>query len=199
MATLHVNEQRLSQVSRWGVFGFRSLMVAAALSLGACASYPPAVRHAPPATPPPSTQVYFFPTKGQSPAQQDRDRYECYGWASQQTGFDPSLPRLPPHQRLEVVPQPAIGHDTASGAFTGAVLGAVVSRPGRSGEGAVIGAIAGTILGAASDSARQEHAERLQERYDRRASQAAAHTEQQASAYRRAMGACLEGRGYTVR
>ena len=199
MATTHVNEQRPSQVSRWGVFGFRSLMVAAALSLGACASYQPVVRHAPPATPPPSTQVYFYPTKGQSPAQQDRDRYECYSWASQQTGFDPSQPQLPPHQRLEVVPQPPIGHDAASGAFTGAVLGAVVSHPGRSGQGAVIGAIAGTILGAASDAARQEHAERLQEGYDRRTSQASAYTEQQASAYRRAMGACLEGRGYTVR
>jgi hypothetical protein len=143
--------------------------------------------------------VYFYPTKGQSLAQQDRDRYECYSWASKQSGFDPSLPQLPPHQQLEVVPQPPIGHDTASGAVTGAVLGAVVSRPGRTGEGAVIGAIAGTILGAASDSARQEQAERLQERYDRRGSQAAAYTEQQASAYRRAMGACLEGRGYTVR
>ncbi len=198
MATIRVSEQHPSQVSRWGVLGFRSLIVVTALSIGACASYPPAVRHAPPPTPPPPTQVYFYPTKGQNPAQQDRDRYECYIWASQQTGFDPSLPQLPPHQRMEVVPQPPIGHDTASGAFTGAVLGAVVSRPGRSGEGAVIGAIAGTILGAASDSARQEQAERLQERYDQRGSQAAAHTEQQASAYRRAMGACLEGRGYTV-
>lgn len=198
MATIPVNEQRPSQVSRWGVFGFRSLAIVTALSLGACASYPPAVRRAPPTTPPPSTQVYFYPTKGQSPAQQDRDRYECYSWASKQTGFDPSQPQLPPHQRLEVVPQPPIGHDAASGAFTGAVLGAVVSHPGRSAEGAVIGAIAGTLLGAASDAARQEQAERLQEGYDRRASQAAAYTEQQASAYRRAMGACLEGRGYTV-
>lgn len=188
-----------SQFSRRRALGFRTLLIVSTLSLGACASHPPAVRSAPAAAPPPSTQVYFYPTKGQSPAQQDRDRYECYSWASKQTQFDPSQPQLPPHQRLEVVPQPPIGHDTVSGAFTGAVLGAAVSHHGRSAEGAVIGAIAGTLLGAASDAARQEQAERIQERHDRRAAHAAAHTEQQASAYRRAMGACLEGRGYTVR
>lgn len=198
MATIDMNEQLSTRVSRRGVFGFRLLAVAAALTLGACASRPPAVRSAPPAEPPPSTQVYFYPTQGQSPAQQDRDRYECYSWASQQTGFDPSLPQLPPHQRVEVVSQPPVGQSAASGAVTGAFLGAAVSHPRHSFEGALFGAIAGTILGAASDAARQDQAARVQESYDRRAAQVAARTEQQASAYRRAMGACLEGRGYTV-
>jgi Glycine zipper 2TM domain len=198
MATINMNEQLSNRVSRRGIFGFRSLAVVAALTLGACATQPPVVRSAPPAEPLPSTQVYFYPTKGQSPAQQDRDRYECYSWASQQTGFDPSQPQLPPHQRVEVVPQPPVGQSTASGAVTGAFLGAVVSHPSRSLEGALFGAIAGTIIGAASDVARQNQATRLQEEYDRRTAQAAARTEQQASAYRRAMGTCLEGRGYTV-
>ena len=48
----------------------------------------------PPAAPPPP-QVYFYPTQGQSPQQQDRDRFECYNWAVQQTGFDPGR-QLPP-------------------------------------------------------------------------------------------------------
>src|SRR5258708_40123507 len=34
--------------------------------------------------------LYVYPTKGQSQAQQDKDRYECHTWAVQQTGFDPS-------------------------------------------------------------------------------------------------------------
>ena len=198
IATTGMNEQLSTRVWHRGVFGFRWIAVAAALTLGACASRPPAVHTAPPAESPPSTQVYFYPTQGQSPAQQDRDRYECYSWASQQTGFDPSLPQLPPHQRVEVVPQPPVGQNAAAGAVTGAFLGAAVSRPNRSFEGALFGAIAGTILGATSDAARQDQAARVQEGYDRRAAQTAARTEQQAAAYRRAMGACLEGRGYTV-
>ena len=31
----------------------------------------------------------IYPAKGQSPAQQDKDRFECYEWARAQSGFDP--------------------------------------------------------------------------------------------------------------
>jgi hypothetical protein len=176
----------------------RLLAVAATLALGACAT-PPRVVARPVDAPPPPTQVYFYPLKGQSAAQQDRDRYECYLWAKKQTGLEPSEPQLAPHQRLEVVPIPPPGHDTAASAATGAVLGAIVSRPGRTGEGAAVGAVLGAIIGAASDTARQEQAERIQERYDRRDTLRTARVEQQADSYRRAMAACLEGRGYSVR
>jgi len=200
MQTTTTGARRARLISPRGVLGFRLLLAAAAtLALAACASAPRPVVRSADTPPPPSTQVYFYPTKGQSAAQQDRDRYECYIWATRQSGFDPSLPQLAPHQRVEVVPQPPPGHDTAAGAFTGAVLGAVVAPYGKSGGGAAIGAVLGAIVGASSDTARQEQTERIQERYDRRAAQGAAYAEQQASAYRRAMGACLEGRGYTVR
>nr|WP_238935258.1 DUF6515 family protein [Pseudomonas typographi] len=33
--------------------------------------------------------VAIYPANGQSPAQLERDRYECQQWASQQSGFDP--------------------------------------------------------------------------------------------------------------
>jgi hypothetical protein len=172
-----------------------------ALILAACVTSPQAASEQAGVTPPlpPSTQVYFYPTSGQGAAQQDRDRYECYLWAKKQTGFDPSSPQLAPHQRLEVKPMPPTGQDTAVGAVTGAVLGAAVSSPGRSAEGAAVGAVAGAIIGAASDAERQEQAERVQQGYDQRAVQHAARIEQQASSYRRAMAACLQGRGYSVR
>ena len=62
----------------------------------------------------------------------------------------------------------------------------------------VVGAVAGAIIGAASDASRQEQAERIQERYERRDAQSIAEIERRAADYRRAMAACLEGRGYTV-
>lgn len=164
----------------------------AALALSGCASTPPP----PAAPPPPYVEVYFYPTRGQSAAQQDRDRYECYLWARRQTGFDPSVPQLAPHQRLRVAPEPPPGHDTAAGAVTGAVLGAVVAPPDRTVEGAAVGAVAGAMVGAASDAARQQQAEQLEQRYQR---QTATRVELQARNYRRALSACLEGRGYRVR
>lgn len=177
------------------------LLFVAGLSIVGCASTS-AQQHAssaPAPTPPPVAQVYFYPTAGQSPAQQDRDRYECYLWAVKQTGFDPSQPQLSPHQRVEVVPMPAPGHDTAVGAVTGAVIGAAVSRPHDALGGAVVGAAAGAIIGAASDTARQQQAERIQRTYEQRDAQRAASIEEQVQNYRRAMTACLAGRGYSVR
>ena len=171
--------------------------LAAALMLGACATTPPPPQPAP-QPPPPPVQVYFYPAKGQSAAQQDRDRYECYRWAVKQSGFDPSAPQLAPHQRIQVTPSPAPGTSTAIGAATGALLGAVVSPPARAAEGAAVGAITGAVIGSASDAARQEQAEQAQRRIDQSEAQRQARLEQQAAKYRRAMTACLEGRGYTV-
>lgn len=158
----------------------------------------PVREEAPPPPPQPSTQIFFYPTKGQSADQQSRDRYECYLWSVKQTGFDPSLPQVAPHLRVDVVPVPPPGHDTVAGAITGAVVGASVVRPRNAGEGAVVGAVAGAVLGAASDSARQEEADRIQRRYDQRDAEINARLEEKSSAYRRAMSACLEGRGYAI-
>jgi len=34
--------------------------------------------------------VFVYPNRGQSTEQTSKDRYECYLWAVDQTGFDPS-------------------------------------------------------------------------------------------------------------
>lgn len=194
---------RTSQSAEWHRVGILLLVMGLLVSLVGCASshkervvyQDTAAVH----TSPPPTRVYFYPTAGQDAAQQDRDRYECHVWAVRQSGFDPSLPLPAQAPRVEVMPSPAPGHDTALGAVTGAVLGAAVGSPYRTGEGAVIGAVAGTMIGASSDATRQEQAAVMQERYSRREGQWADQLERRALDYRRAMGACLEGRGYAVR
>ena len=140
----------------------------------------------------------FYPTAGQSTAQQSRDRYDCYVWAVKQSGFDPSRTSLALPQRVSVQPVPPKGTSTAVGAVTGAAVGAAVSGRHNEGEGAIIGAVAGAVLGAASDASRTAQAQQVQERYDRRDATRAAALEEQAGSYRRAMSACLAGRGYTV-
>jgi Family of unknown function (DUF6515) len=39
----------------------------------------------------PSGQLFIYPTKGQSQAQQTQDRNACHSWAAGQTGYDPAL------------------------------------------------------------------------------------------------------------
>jgi len=178
---------------------YLALLLPGMLALSACA--PPMYRVQPSPVPPqaaspqPSVQIYFYPKHGQSREQQDRDRYECYLWAAKQTGYDPGK-AMAPHQRVEVTPATPPGANVASGAVTGAVVGSILSGPRDHGQGMVFGAIAGAMLGAAKDQAQQEQAARMTEQYNARDY---AQVEEQARNYRRAMTACLVGRGYTVK
>jgi hypothetical protein len=146
-----------------------------------------------------AAKVYVYPAKGQTAAQLDRDRYECYVWAVEQTGFDPSDPSLAPHQRVEVIPEPPAGADAVAGAVAGAAIGAAVSSPHDTVKGAVVGAVIGGALGGASDASRVEAARNAQRREDAREAERLARIEVQSNEYRRALSACLEGRGYTVK
>ena len=150
-------------------------------------------------SPPPDSNVYFYPAQGQSAQQQDRDKYECNAWAVQQSGFDPSSPNAPPHLRVLVSAGPPPGAGVAAGAVTGAVVGAAVSRPWEAGQGALIGALAGAAIGGIAESAAAEQARQQQLAASTNAINAqAALLEQKAKNYRRAMSACLDGWGYSV-
>lgn len=179
------------------------LLVGAATALSGCVVQGPP-RAAPPVevapvAPPPEriTEVVAYPAQGQSEQQLDRDRYECHVWAVKQTGFDPSVPGVPPHQRVRVVAGTAPSAVPGS-AFTGAILGAIVSRPRDAGIGALIGAVAGTAVGAASDASRAQATQQVVSNEQARLDAQTSAQESQASGYRRAVGACLSGRGYTV-
>jgi outer membrane lipoprotein SlyB len=182
-----------------------AVIVALALLLSACVEAPPprhrVARAAPPpaepAPPPPTTAVYVYPTGGQSQDQLGRDRYECHLWAVKQSNFDPSVTAITPRQHVEVRPMPPSGSDTVAGAVTGAIIGAVVARD--PGAGAVGGAIVGGAAGAISDSQREQQSRAIQNRYDQRDAARMAQLDGQADNYRRAVTACLEGRGYTVK
>jgi len=192
----HIHKLCVSKVGLW----FLLLMVI--LTLAAC--YPAAYREVPTSGPSPSqkapiTQVYFYPKEGQTTEQQSRDHYECYNWALQQTGFDPSQSSIPPARRVKVVPMPPPGHDTAVLAITGAVLGALIAGPRHAGAGALIGAGSGAVVGAASDATRQQYAQQMEEAYDRRDQALDTQYDGKARDFRRAMTACLEGRGYSVK
>ena len=166
--------------------------------------YPPPYREVPGASPnqsanAPVTQVYFYPKNGQTTEQQSRDHYECYNWAVNQTGFDPSQSTIPPKERVKVVPMPPPGHDSVVMAVAGAVLGALIAGPRHAGAGALIGAGSGAIVGAASDVSREEYAQQMEEAYANGDKALDAQYEAKARDFRRAMSACLEGRGYNVK
>ncbi len=177
--------------------------VASAVLLTGCVEAPPPRPYAPPPPPPdkPVTDIYAYPQNNQSPDQQERDRYECNAWAVKQTGFDPSAPNVPPHDRYRVVAAgPAPGSGTAVGAITGAILGAVVAGPRDAGAGLILGGVAGGLVGTAAEQQQRAQAQEQADAINNaRSSQEMAAIDARASNYRRALSACLEGRGYTVK
>jgi hypothetical protein len=176
----------------WIVLGLATVLVA-------CVTPPPrrtAVAVPPP--PPAQAQIMVYPAHGQSQEQLERDRYECHVWAVQQSGFDPSGPAGPSGQRMVVEPANPPGSGTAIGAIAGAILGAAIAGPRQAGFGAVFGGLTGAAVGTASDANAQAQANYEQARLDSGYNQATAQGAQRASNYRRAIGACLDARGYTT-
>jgi len=141
-----------------------------------------------------SGQMYIYPAKGQDKNKQDEDRFDCHSWAVSQTGFDPSRP--PPaganatSSQGYSPSQPHVVKGAARGAALGAVGGAIT---GDAGKGAAAGAAMGGLAG--GFRRRDERRQQAQQQ------QVNAHNAQQSQqiAYNRAMAACLEGRGYTVK
>jgi len=141
-----------------------------------------------------AAQSYIYPNQGQSPQQEQFDKGQCYSWAVQQTGFDPSNPQVamapPPMQQA---PQGGMFRGAAGGAALGAVGGAI---GGNAGEGAAIGAGVGALFGAMRRSRSMRAEEQAQQSY---MAQQQGAMSQGRSNYERAFGACMAGRGYTVR
>ena len=171
----------------------------ATLLVGCVEAPPPRPVQPPPPPPAPNTQVYAYPLQGQTSEQTDRDRYDCHEWAVKQTQFDPSAPGVPPHDKVLVASGPPPGTNTAIGAVAGAILGAVIAGPRDAGFGAVAGGITGAAIGSSGDAANAEaQHQQMQAMRFQDARQAAA-LDQKAANYRRAISACLEGRGYSVK
>lgn len=178
--------------------------LSALVLLGGCVVAPvgpprQVVRAAPPAVPwsaPAAPPLYFYPTRAQTEPLQDRDRYECYRWAVRETGTDPGMTplRQAPVRMAQAAPVRSDAGDVLGGAATGALVGAALSSPRHAGGNAVLGAIFGAVVGAAAGEARNRAIDGAQARQDAAVARARAPQDN----FRRAMAACMQGRGYTV-
>ncbi|HXA36306.1 MAG TPA: glycine zipper 2TM domain-containing protein [Steroidobacteraceae bacterium] len=164
---------------------------AAMLLLAACVAPPPRT-YAVPAPPP--QRMFVYPANGQSAEQTERDRYECHLWAVQQTGVDPSRADASAYERVVVQPANPPGSGTVAGAIGGAIIGSIIGGPRNAGAGAIIGGATGAVVGSASDANAQAQARETQAQINQNAAAGRA----RGDSYKRAIGACLQGRGYTV-
>jgi hypothetical protein len=86
-----------------------------------------------------SQDLVVYPAKGQSNDQMEKDKFECYSWAKEQTGFDPmAMPQAtapPPKQEAQ---KGGVGRGALRGGAVGLAVGAI---GGDAKRGAAIGAV----------------------------------------------------------
>jgi hypothetical protein len=132
--------------------------------------------------------LFVYAASGQDAAKQAEDENLCYAWARQQSGIDPTVAAAP--VEAAEVPRGDAVKGAAGGAIVGTAIGAIA---GGTGEGAAIGAVAGTAKGRRERKKKKKEAEA-------QAQQATQNQEtQRKDTFKKAWGACLEGRGYSVK
>ena len=140
--------------------------------------------------------VLVYPAKGQSATKQKQDQRECYAWAKDQTGFDPataaavnkdSVAKAAQQQTADATKGAAV-KGAAKGAAAGALVGAAA---GDAGKGAAVGAAAGGVGGRAGKKRAEKQSA------GEAATAATTASTQQVDNFKKAVGTCLTGRGYT--
>jgi len=120
-----------------------------------------------------------YPAKKQTSQQQKKDDGECLAWAKKDTGIDPAAASQPAPQKTG----PAVGGgERVKGAAGGAIIGGIA---GNAGAGAVVGTAVGGVKARQNQKGENEQAQQQQQ--------------QTLNTYYKAYGACMEGRGYTVK
>lgn len=139
-------------------------------------------------------ELIIYPQKGQSQEQMEKDKFECYTWSKQQSGFDPMAPptaSTPPPASQEL--QSSAVKGAARGALVGVAVGAIA---GNAGKGAAIGAASGGLLGGMKRRDEVVSQEKAEQQW---AQQQANEYAAKRNTYNRAYAACMEGRAYTVK
>ena len=135
--------------------------------------------------------LFVYPAQGQSQEQLEQDKYACYQWAKQQTGFDPmQAQQAPPPGTTTGQPGGEVVRGAARGALVGAVVGEIADDD--AGKGAAAGAAGGALIGGMKRRDKAAHQQQAQQ-------QSATQQQQLKTDYDRAYAACLEAKGYTVK
>jgi len=142
-----------------------------------------------------SAEMIIFPANGQSNEQLEKDKFDCYQWAKQQSGFDP----MAPQQTGTAPPSPqarsgGVVKGAARGALVGVTVGAITNN--SKGRSAGAGAAAGALIAGMRN---RDQAKQQQQAEEQRVQQEAGQYAQNRDTYNRAYSACLEGKGYTVK
>lgn len=139
----------------------------------------------------------IYPAEGQSRDQQERDEFECFRWARDQTGFDPmATPRATSAPPSQEATRGGAGRGAVAGAATGAIVGGITRGRSGAGRGALIGGGGGALIGGMRRESQRNQQAQAKNQWEREQTNNYARARNE---YNRAFAACMSGRGYTVK
>jgi hypothetical protein len=133
-----------------------------------------------------AADLMIYPAKGQDNATQQKDEGECFVWARNETGIDPTQQTVAP----VAVAQEQQGRGLR-GAAGGAAIGAIVGDSDDAAKGAAIGAVVGRSRQNRQNRASADQAQQQNQQSQQMSAQSQAE-------FNKAYSICLQGRGYTV-
>jgi outer membrane lipoprotein SlyB len=143
--------------------------------------------------------MVVYPAQGQSNDQMEKDKFECYGWAKNQSGFDPmQMPTAsspPPPKGKKSVGGSTVAGGVIGGAG-GAVIGGIAGGKKSAKRGALIGGLTGGAIGGMRSSSQNKQADAKRKQWEH---EQANQYMQKRNLYNRNFAACMEGKGYSVK
>ena len=143
-------------------------------------------------------EMVIYPSKGQSNEQMEQDKFQCYSWSKNESGFDPmALPTAsepPPEKEAK---KGGVAKGAVLGTLAGGAVGAVAGNSkSDTRTGLKAGAATGAVVGGVRRNNQTKEEDKKQKDWEQ---QQTNQYKQGRSNYNRAYSACMEGRGYSVK
>jgi len=143
-------------------------------------------------------EMVIYPSQGQSSEQIEQDKFQCYTWSKNESGFDPmALPTTSEPPPAKEAQKGGVVKGAVRGTLVGGAIGAIAGNSkSDTRKGLKAGAASGALIGGIrrNDQVKQE----AQQRKDWEQQQVNQYAQGRTN-YNRAYAACMEGRGYSVK
>ena len=143
-------------------------------------------------------EMVIYPSQGQSNEQLEQDKFQCYSWSKNESGFDPmALPTTSEPPPAKEAQQGGVARGAVRGTLAGGAIGAIA---GNSKSDTRTGLRAGAATGALVGGMRRNNQVKKEDQQRKNWEQQQVNQYAQGRTnYNRAYAACMEGRGYSVK
>lgn len=143
-------------------------------------------------------EMVIYPAQGQSNEQMEQDKFQCYSWSKNESGFDPmALPKASEPPPAKEAPKGGVVKGAVRGTLVGGAVGKIAGNSkSDTRKGLKAGAATGALVGGMRRNSQVKEEQQKQNDWEK---QQVNQYAQGRSNYNRAYAACMEGRGYSVK